>query len=189
MDTQKGARTNAPQRTVREKVSGQINDEWAGQCDGIRRTSGHLGREKSPTTDSSTVRKASSLRIEGTSVNRKVCSCEKDSRGHPRQPPEAIKVLFLVHTELQPAHLPLLPADWRVAPCILTAGLCVSWKTINLLPHPQERAGRGNGGFPFFIVVVRFKHTYPSKAPSRPVTFHSVLLHAAVENELKQKIK
>ena len=64
--------------------------------------------------------------------------------------PEVCKVLLMVHAQLEPARLSLLSVDWRAAPCVLTASLCTSRKTINP-PTPPLRRGKVKLGIPLSL--------------------------------------
>lgn len=147
-----------------------------------RKTSGHPQRGWNPSN------KRRDRGGNSRSKNRTSGRCIKDSRaeGRPCESPEAVKVLFLVHTELKPVLLPLFSGDWRAPPCALTACLCVSRRAINLLPPPS---GKGKLGIPFLLslfsccCVSRDKVCCNLPAvPSRPRMW---FLHGAMENESK----
>lgn len=97
---------------------------------------------------------------------------------------------FSAYTELKPAHLPPFSGDWRAPPCILTASLCASMKTIN--SRPKSETG-GSLFLPFslslFLSVLHFKLQTSCNLPaalSRPSTW---FLHGTMENESKWKIE
>ncbi len=130
--------TTAPRRAKFERKMGKwmIGRMWW-HWRGIPKERGwNPSKEKSD-------REGSTQSKNRTSV-KKVCRCVKDSRARGRQErpcesPEAIKVIFLVHSELGPTYSPLFSADWRAPPCVLTASLCESRKTFNSLTTPQGK--------------------------------------------------
>lgn len=117
----------------------QINDQES-------KIPGHLQRGKNP-SDEGHDREESSHSKNRISVKKKGLQMCKGQQSGIWESPEASKVLLMVHEQLEPARLPLLSVDWRAAPCVLTASLWASRKTINP-PTPPLRRGKVKLGIP-----------------------------------------